>query len=267
MLQKETLYGAETLLVEKRHAVAPGGDAFLNRHQGKGNPLDVTVLDVGSVLDRQGARSQVARIGIVLAAFHEETLEVIVADNGLAANDKVSLIADALRNPTDGSSQVGDIRSDMTIAASDNLRQATAIVGNDKRQAIQLPRNPDGALFGPLDQVFRFLGLGQREGGKLMFLLLSGNAVLRDTLCGRVGQGSGGLLLQTFQFIETGIPLVVRHLLRLTVVVGVGGLVQLPNELLHSQYLVVSHKHHFTIFMAKLRKIFGNWKIIAYFCM
>ena len=77
-----------------------------------------------------------------------------------------------------------------------------------------------------------------------MFLLLTGDAVFRNLLRGRVGQVSACLLFQQAQFIETGIPLIVRHALSLSVVVGIAGLVQLMDELLHSLYLVVGHHYN-----------------------
>ena len=67
-----------------------------------------------------------------------------------------------------------------------------------------------------------------------MFLLLTGDAIFRHLLRGRVGQGSASLRLQPLQLVETGIPLIVGHAFCLSVVVGVGSLVQLIDELLHT---------------------------------
>ena len=78
-----------------------------------------------------------------------------------------------------------------------------------------------------------------------MLLFLSGDAVFRNFLGRRIGQGSACLLFQESQLVETGIPLVVRHTLAQTVIIGFAGLVQLADELLHSEYLLVSiHKDY-----------------------
>ena len=98
-----------------------------------------------------------------------------------------------------------------------------------------------------------------------MLLLLADDGVLGDLLRGRVGQGSAGELLQLAQLVETGIPLVVRHALSLSVVIGVAGLVELANELLHPQYSIVCHKYLLLFANAKVRKYLEIGKILRTF--
>ena len=86
-------------------------------------------------------------------------------------------VRDGWRNAIDGFSQMGDVGAYVTVAAGDHLRQSTAVVGGNKRQSVQFPGYPDGLSLSPFYEVSHLLGLRQREGGKLVFLLLAADAV------------------------------------------------------------------------------------------
>ena len=88
-----------------------------------------------------------------------------------------------------------------------------------------------------------------------MFLLLAGRIVLRHPLCGRVGQGSASLRFQLAQLVEQLVPLVVRHALCLTIVIGVRSLIELTDERLHPAYLFFCHIL-FRLFVCKITKSF-----------
>ena len=168
-------------------------------------------------------------------------VKIVVRDDGLATNDGVSFYRNSSGNATDSRCQMRDVGTDMSIATSHHLGQLTIVISDYQCQAIQFPRNPDRLLLSPFDEFCSLFGLGQREGSKLMFLFLTCDAVFRNLLRRRVGQGSACLLFQKAQFVEASIPFIVGHTLAKSVVIGITGLVQLADELLHSQYLVVSH--------------------------
>ena len=113
------------------------------------------------VFQRERSRGQVAWVGIVLAALHEESVEVVVGDDCLATNDGMSLSRNCGRNAADGRGQMRDIGADMSVATGDHLCQFAVVVGDHQRQTIQFPRNPDGLLLGPFHQVSSLLGLSQ----------------------------------------------------------------------------------------------------------
>ena len=146
----------------------------------------------------------------------------------------MAFVGNGLGNAADGFHQMGDVGADMSVATRHHLGELAIVVGDDKRQAVKLPRDPDRTLLSPFHQVVHLFGLGQRERRKFVFLLLTGDAVFRYFLCGRVGQGSACLCLQPFQLVETGVPLIVGHALSLSVVIGLRCLVQLVDELLHA---------------------------------
>ena len=52
MLEEEALYGLETLLVEPRHAVAPGVDVLLGINECKRYPLDMTLAHLFGIFQR-----------------------------------------------------------------------------------------------------------------------------------------------------------------------------------------------------------------------
>ena len=251
---QSSLHGVESQLVEPVHACSPAGDVLFRIHQCEGNPADVAVLDVLRVFHRQRPRSQVPGVGIVLAALHHIAFEVVVRDHCLASDDDMSLGGNLRGNAADGPHQVRDVRADVAVAARDDLRQPPIVVGHHQRQSVQLPRYPDAATLGPFHQLVRLLRLRQRQRGEFVLLLLTRDGVFRYALCRRVGQGSARLRFQPFQLVEPLVPLVVRHLFRQTVVIGLAGLVQLPHELLHPLYLVVHNGYCFFVSPAKVRK-------------
>ena len=67
---------------------------------------------------------------------------------------------------------MGYVGAYMPVAARHHLRQAAIVVGCNKRQAIKLPRNPDGLALCPFLHIANLLGLGERKGGKLMGFFL-----------------------------------------------------------------------------------------------
>ena len=142
----------------------------------------MAVHDVLGILDTQRTTGQVARVGIVLTTFYQVALEIFVGNDGLAADNGMAAVGNGCRNALDSRCQMGDIGTDVSIATGDNLRQFATVVGDDERQSVQFPGNPDGALLGPLHQFRHLFCLGQREGCKLMFLLLSGHIVFTDLL-------------------------------------------------------------------------------------
>ena len=125
------------------------------------DPLDMALAHLLDVFQGERARSQVARIGIVLTTLHQKTLEVIVADDCFATYDGMSLSRNGGRNAADGRCQMGDVSADMPVATCDNLCQLTIVVGDNQCQTIQFPRNPDGLLLGPFDKFCSLLGLSQ----------------------------------------------------------------------------------------------------------
>ena len=129
------------------------------------------------ILQRQGAGGQIARIGIVFSTFYQEVVEVLVRDDRLATDDDVSFLADTLRNAADDLRQVGDIGTDMSVAACDNLSQLSVVICHHKRQTVQLPGNPYRTPFRPFLQIGHLFGFRQREGRELMLFLLTFHAV------------------------------------------------------------------------------------------
>lgn len=101
--------------------------------------MDVTFSHFCRILKRQRARGKVAGIGVFLVTLKVEAFEVVVADDSLAAHDKVAACLDALWYAIDGFGQVGDVGADVTIAPCDNLRQPSIVVGDDERQSVKLP--------------------------------------------------------------------------------------------------------------------------------
>ena len=213
MFDQFALDSGKALGVEPSHPCAPTDDVLFSIYQGEWYPLDVTLAHLVGVFQRQRTRGEVTRIGIVLATLHEEAFEVVVADDCLATNDCMTLIADSLRNAVDRTCKMGDVGADMAITTCDDLRQLTIVVGHDERQTIQFPRYPNRSFLSPFHEVANLFGLCQRECRKLVFLLLPRSGILGNFLRGRVGQGSACLVFQRFQFVETLVPLIVCHLL------------------------------------------------------
>ena len=208
--------------------------------EGERYPVDVALGHLLRVFQRERTRGEVARIGVFLIALEVKPLEVLVADDGLAADDDVALGLDLLRYAVDGFGQMGDVGADVAVAAGDDLRQPSVVVGYDERQSVELPREPDRPAVGPFDKVLLLLGLGQREGGKLVGFLLTGGGVGRYLMRRRVGQHHARLLFETAQLVEHRVPLVVGHQFATTVIIGVGSPVELVNELPHQ--LVIIHR-------------------------
>ncbi len=62
----------------------------------------MTLAHLVGILERQRTGGQIARVGIVLAALHQEAVEVVVADDSLAADDGMPLGLDGLRYSCNG---------------------------------------------------------------------------------------------------------------------------------------------------------------------
>ena len=160
VFNKFALNGVETERVEPIHTGTPGND-----RSGVGKreryPLDLSWFYFFRVFQREGTRGEVARVGIVLATLHDELIEVVVGDDGLATNHHVSLLVDALRYAADGVSQMSDVCSNVAVAACDDFCQPTTIVGDDECQTIELPRNPYRSFLSPLHQIAYLFCFGQ----------------------------------------------------------------------------------------------------------
>ena len=171
------LHGGEPQAVQQRHAVAPRVDCLVGIDQRKGYPLDVAAAYLVDVFQRERARSQVAGVGILFVALHIEYLKVLVGYHRLATYHEVALVVYVLGDAADGWRQMGDVGAGMTVAARHDLAEQSLVVGHHEGEAVEFPRHPDGALLGPLHQVGRTLGLGERQGGKLMVFFLAGDVV------------------------------------------------------------------------------------------
>ena len=130
MFEEEALDGSETMVVEPRHALSPAfqgrlvkecGARRVDVYQGKGNPLNVTLANLVDVFQRERAGGEVAWVGIVLTTLHEEAVEVLVGDDGLAANDEMTAVVDGFGNARNGTGQMGDVSTDVSVATCDHL--------------------------------------------------------------------------------------------------------------------------------------------------
>ena len=70
-----------------------------------------------------------------------------------------------------------------------------------------------------------------------MRLFLSGHGVGGDLVRRRAREHSARLLLQTAQLVELSVPFIVGHQFAPSVVISVGSLVELTDELLHQIYV------------------------------
>ena len=61
-------------------------------------------------------------------------------------------------------------RSDMPVSTCNHFREVSPVKGDYERQPVEFPGEPYGFAAGPLDQIFGFLRLRQREGRKFMSL-------------------------------------------------------------------------------------------------
>lgn len=249
------LHGMESLLAEEVHTAAPRWQLLVGMDERERNPLQVARLDFKGILEREGTGGEVARVGVFLVAFHIELLKVGIADHTLTAHYQMALIADRGQYAADGTGQMGNVGTDVSVATGDDLREPSVVVGHHEGEAVELPGDPDGPSLGPFGNVLGLLGLGQREGGIFVRLLLAGDAVFRHFVCGRAVEHFSCGLLQLLELVEGGIPFVVAHQLPAPVVVSVGGFVESLYELLHAQPLIVCHHIVFLHFVQIYEKI------------
>ena len=243
MINPLMIHGMESESLEECHAFSPGNNLMLGKDQRERNPADASALYFFDIFQRQRTAGQISWICIVLIALHAELLEVRIADHRLAADDQMPFFRDFRQNAMNRGRKMRDIRSDMTIAASHNLRQLPVIIGHDQGQAIQLPGQPDRSALCPFHEIFRFLGLGKGQRREFMRFFLPGNRVCTDPVRRGIREDFSGFLLQLLQLIEHGVPFIVRHLFSLAVVICICRRIQLINQLTHAQSLVFCFAH------------------------
>ena len=121
---------------------------------------------------------------------------------------------------------MGDVGADVSVAARDDLRQLAVIVGDDERESVELPGNPDRTPLRPLRDFAHLLRLRERKCRVLVGFLLADCCIGGDAVRGAVGQHHARLGLECFHLVEEGVPLEVSHQFGAAVVVGVRRLVQ-----------------------------------------
>ncbi len=231
----------ETVGFQPVHAFAPCVYFFIGIDQCEGYPADVALFDFVHIFERQRARCQIARVGIFLVALHVEAFKVFVGDDGLTADHGVPGRFDSGRQPVDGLCQMGDVGADVPVTPCDDFSEPSPVVGGNECQSVELPREPDGTALGPFHKFFGAFGLGQREGGKLVFFLLSLHIIGGDFGRGRIGKRFPRLFFQLSEPVEKGIPLIVGHQFRSAVIISVGGGIEPFDELSHLLSFVFCH--------------------------
>ena len=145
----------------------------------------------------------------------------------------MAFLRNGLRNSADGICQVRDVGPDVPIPPGHHFCQFAVIPGCNQCQTVQLPGDPKRSTFRPFGKILDLLGLGKRQCGEFVLLLLSGDLVLRNTLCRTVRKDLPRFFFQLFQPVKLRIPLIIGHPFRETVVIGVRSLVELPDQFLH----------------------------------
>ena len=168
--------------VQLVHPRPPGDGCGIGMDECERNPLEIPPPQFRDVLERKRAAREVARIRIVLLRRGAERREVRIGNHRLAAHDEVPRRRHGLRNAVNAGGEVRDVRADMTVTARDDLRQATAVVGDDEREAVELPADPNRAPLRPLRDLGDLLRLRERERGELVGLLLPLHGVRADAV-------------------------------------------------------------------------------------
>ena len=135
----------------------------------------------------------------------------------------MAAVLDLQREALDRFLHKGDIGTDASVSAGEDLREAAAVIGQHQGQSVQLPAQPDRPVSGPFLQFFHLFGLCQGERGILVRFLFSGDVVFRrgvDLLCRAVRQDHARFRLQPGQLIEKRVPFKVGHDLIPAAVVG-----------------------------------------------
>ena len=153
--------GAQSGPFQPVHACSPRGYFLVGVDQCERYPADMALRHLARILQGERSRSQVAGVGILLVALQVEPLKVLIRDDGLAAHHHMARGVDGCGNSVDGLCQVGDVGSDVSVATRHHLGELPLVVGNDQRQAVELPRHPNGAALCPFHQVGGLLGFRQ----------------------------------------------------------------------------------------------------------
>ena len=210
----------EAVGVKVVHPRTPGDKRLLRMDKRERNPLKLARLELLDVLERERAAGEIARIGVVFLRFGAEFLEIGIGYHGFAAYDEMPLVFHRLRDAADAVGKVCDVRTDVSVAARHDLREASVVVGDDEREAVQFPLgNP--------------LRLRKGQGGEFMRLLLARHVVRTDFVRRRLGQHDARLLLERLHLVEQRVPFVVGHQLATAVVIGVRRFVQLRDPRAH----------------------------------
>ena len=133
------LHGLEAQLLQVAHALSPGVDVFVGVYQGEGYPVYMSPPYLFNIFQSQGARGQVAGIGVVASALQQEALEVLIGDDGLSAYHHVAFRCYPWQDALYGGSQVGDVGAYVSVTACHHLGQFPVVIGHHQRQAVQLP--------------------------------------------------------------------------------------------------------------------------------
>ena len=150
-------------------------------------------------------------------------------------------VRNALRDPVYGLCKARDVRSDMPVSPCDYFRELSVVIGDDQSQSVELPGDPYGLSFCPFDKILGLFGLGQRERGELVSLLLPFCRIRGDPVRGAFGKHGSRLRFHLFQAVEQSVPLEVAHYLAFSVVVSVARLVELRDDGPHFVELELVH--------------------------
>ena len=215
--------------IKKGHSLAPGYDVLLQVNKRESIERQRAVTDLCNMFGIQSKCSgcKVARICVLFFILFQriiDTLKIRIGNRRLSAHNQMTLIGKLQRKARDSFLHIGDVCTDGAVAAGKNLAQAPVIIGKDKRQAVKLPAEPDGAIPRPLLQVFHFLRFGKRKRRKFMRFLDTVRIIaffrIADRLCGTVRKNQTCFLFECGQLIILCIPLVVGHQLFFSAVIS-----------------------------------------------
>ncbi len=166
------VYCLHPIFLNLIHPVTPVRQLLFRIDESERNPLQMPLLHFQWILEGQGAGSQVTGVGVVFITLQKESFEIVVGDDTFPSDHGVAFIGNVLGDAPDRLCKMGDIRSDMPVSTCNHFREVSPVKGDYERQPVEFPGEPYGFAAGPLDQIFGFLRLRQREGRKFMSFFL-----------------------------------------------------------------------------------------------
>ncbi len=178
-------------------------------------------------------------------------LKVRVADNRLAPQDQLSLEGNLKGQVHERLCIVGDDLPNLAVPSGDRLLQLSAAIGQDDRQAVQLPAQDRRMSLEPVPQRLPALGLVQGKHGALMPLLRQiVHRLIAHAHRRTLGQHDSRLPLQGLQLVIEGIVLPVAHDFPVFGIIRSGSFVQSRHQIFDTFFFFRLHHMLLTTFLS-----------------